>query len=51
MLREVMVLAGAGRVIGSMSSSNLDNIGGVCGRDLMVRGGGEFYWTKQEEDA
>jgi len=50
-LREVVVLAGAGRVIGSMSSSDLDNIGGVCGRDLMVRGGGEFYWAIQEEDA
>jgi hypothetical protein len=34
-----------------MSSSDLDNIGGVCGRDLMVGGGSEFYWAKQEEDA
>ena len=50
-LREVVVQAGAGWVIGSMSSSDLDNIGGVCGRDLMVGGGGEFYWAKQEEDA
>jgi hypothetical protein len=49
-LREVVVLAGAGRVIGSVSSSGLDS-GGVCGRDLMVGGGGEFHWAKQEEDA
>ncbi|KAJ6965000.1 hypothetical protein NC652_003041 [Populus alba x Populus x berolinensis] len=47
-LREVVVLAGAGRVIGSLSSSGLDS-GGVCGRDLMVGGGGEFYWDKQED--
>jgi hypothetical protein len=36
-----VVLAGAGRVIGSVSSSGLDS-GGVCGRDLMV---GVSFWA------
>ncbi|KAJ6964995.1 hypothetical protein NC652_003036 [Populus alba x Populus x berolinensis] len=49
-LRDVVVLVGVGGVIKSMSSSDLDNVS-VCGGDLMVGGGGEFYWAKQEEDA
>ncbi|KAJ6948805.1 hypothetical protein NC651_002963 [Populus alba x Populus x berolinensis] len=50
MLREVVVLTRTGQVIGSMSSSDLDN-DGVCVQDLMVGGGSEFCWAKQEEDA